>query len=139
MQQTEPHFQITKSIPGKTFLKAPESGDYLLKLEAIGGRSGFKIFVNNEWKVVGESEMREGSQWLWDSIIPTQEGMGIRSAKITLEKGNVYPIVVYGMHIEKEKDMQIRMAWITPSQKTENYNNALAKSSESRKSSVLHA
>ena len=117
----------------KGFLKAPESGDYYMKLEAIGGKTSFAICIDGEWKVIGETDLREGAHWPWDSLIPTPEGMGIQTEKMTLEKDKVYPIVLYGVHVGKEKDLQLRAAWITPSQKKEDDGRALEIAEKAKK------
>lgn len=126
-------FSNKEKYTWKAYLKAPESGNYILKLESIGGRAVFGIYMDDEWKIVGESEMREGSQWPWESIIPSPEGMGIYSLKVNLQKEQVYPIIVYGAHLDRIKDFQIRTAWITPSFKKENHRKAIEAAQNAKK------
>lgn len=109
----------------KTFLKAPMTGAYNLKLECIGGNASFLIRVEGNWIPVAESTTRENTQWPWDSVICTETGMGLRGKTVKLEEGQVYPILVYAEHTVIKKDLQIRMAWSTPKYREETYRAAL--------------
>lgn len=109
----------------KTFLKAPMSGSYNLKLECIGGNASFLIQVDGNWIPVAESATRENTQWPWDAVVCTETGMGINGKAVTLEKDKVYPILVYAEHTVIKKDLQIRMAWSTPKYREDNYQAAL--------------
>ena len=84
-------------------------------------------FVKEEdgWKLVGQNRMREGAQWPWDSTICTPEGMGITASKLNLEAGKAYPIVAHCRQCILDKDLQIRLAWRTPSFDTGNYRSAM--------------
>lgn len=97
-----------------TYLCVPEDGDYILKLETIGGQAACKICIDGQWILVGESNLREGAHWAWSSVIPTPEGMDILSKRISLRSGEAYQITVYASHSDMEKDLQLRLAWITP-------------------------
>ena len=110
----------------KGFVKAPESGEYTLMLECVGGQASFFIRTGDGWQLAGKSQMREWAQWPWESIVCTPEGMGITSSKLTLEKGRAYPIVVHARQCVKNKDLQLRLAWAMPSFARENYEAALA-------------
>lgn len=92
-----------------------ESGEHILQLQCIGGQGTFLIQTDGAWKVVGKNKIREWAQWPWENIICTPEGMGIISAKVMLEAGKAYPVTVFARQCVIDKDMQIRMAWITPS------------------------
>ena len=109
----------------KGFLKAPETGEYSLMLQCIGGQASFFIQTEDGWKLVGQNRMREGAQWPWDSTICTPEGMGITASKLNLEAGKAYPIVVHCRQCILDKDLQIRLAWRTPSIDTDNYRSAM--------------
>lgn len=117
----------------KSFLKAPESGEYHLNLHCIGGQAGFLIQVDGKWIRVGSSSMREGAQWPWESVIPTDEGMGIGGITLNLEAGKVYPIIMYAANLDPNKDLQIRAAWITPSRRKSDYESALAAAKRAKK------
>lgn len=109
----------------KGYLKAPETGEYSLYLECIGGEGRFYIKIENEWIQAGSSNIREWTQWPWAMLVNTPEGMGISGKKIQLEKDQVYPICVYGRAGVKYKDLQIRAAWSTPAFKADNYQRAM--------------
>ena len=119
-------FGENESFTWKGFLKAPESGEYDLLLECVGGEAGFYIQLEDGWHMPGKSLMREWAQWPWESLICTDEGMGITGEKVTLEEGKVYPILVYARQCVRNKDLQLRLAWCTPTWKEKNYADALA-------------
>lgn len=114
-----------ESYTWKGYLKAPENGEYTLMLEAIGGEACFFIQMNNNWVQVGSSMLREWTQWPWEMLVNSPEGMGITGKKIVLEENRVYPILVYGRQGVKNKDLQIRAAWATPNYKKMNYERAM--------------
>ncbi len=110
----------------KGYLKAPETGDYMLILQAIGGQTAFRIALDGEhFEFVGNTNTREGAHWAWSDVVPTPEGMDIQKNEFHLEAGKVYPISLYGRATLPHKDLQMRAAWITPSQKVQNYADAL--------------
>ena len=47
------------------------------------------------------------------------------SASVSLEEGQFYEVVVKGVASLEEKDLQITLSWITPSQRKANYENAI--------------
>jgi beta-glucosidase-like glycosyl hydrolase len=109
-----------------TYLQAPEDGDYSLILEGIGGSLAATIDLGNgTTKSLGISGVNQGAQWPADSIVPTETGMSISPATVTLAAGKRYKVTVQGIASLDQKDLQVRFAWITPKQKTDNYNNAL--------------
>jgi beta-glucosidase len=109
----------------KGFLKAPESGEYRLMLDTIGGLANFTIELDGKRILVGNAVCREGAQWPWSSIIPTPEGMGISGCLLKLEKDKAYPISVCARACLKEKDLQLRCAWITPDMKKRSFHEAV--------------
>ena len=118
-------FTEQEAYTWKGYLKAPETGDYSLILECIGGMSSFFIKMEDGWKQAGKSAMREWAQWPWESLICTREGMGITAGTFHLEEGKTYPILVHGRQCVKNKDLQIRIAWQTPSFAKKNYEDAM--------------
>lgn len=109
----------------KGYLRAPESGEYDLLLHCVGGEASFFIETDDGWKMPGKSKMREWAQWPWESLICTAEGMGITGGKLTLEAGRAYRILVHARQCVRNKDLQLRLAWATPSWKKQNYADAL--------------
>ncbi len=118
-------FTDQEAYTWKGYLKAPETGDYTLLLECIGGMGSFFIETEEGWVQAGHSNMREWAQWPWESLICTREGMGITGKQIHLEAGKTYKVLVHGRQCVKNKDLQIRTAWATPSWKKQNYEEAL--------------
>ena len=114
----------------KGFLKPQETGDYRLMLQAIGGMASFFIKTEEGWKTAGRSLMREWAQWPWESLICTPEGMGITGNTFRLEAGKAYPILIHGRQCVKNKDLQIRIAWQTPSFQLRQYDAALRAAGE---------
>ncbi|MCI8391741.1 MAG: beta-glucosidase [Roseburia sp.] len=120
----------TGSYTWKSFLRAPETGEYRLKLHCIGGNARFLIQIDGEWQEVAESRTRENTQWPWDTVICTPTGMGINSAVFHLTAGTVYPILIYAEHTVIGKDLQVAAAWSLPSFLKRNYDEALAAAAE---------
>lgn len=110
------------------FLKAPESGNYRLILQCIGGIAGFKISLDagETWKFAGSTSTREGAHWGWSELMCTDEGMDISGTEFPLEAGQVYPVLIYCNGTIPDKDVQIRAAWITPSMQAQDYQQAQA-------------
>ncbi len=109
------------------FLRAPETGEFELLLHCIGGIAGLKISLDDgsTWEIAGDTTTREGAHWGWSRIISTEEGMDICGRWFTLEKGRAYPILVYCNGKIPDKDVQLRIAWITPSMRRQHYSRAL--------------
>lgn len=109
------------------YLKVPSDGDYTLILQAIGGNTAFKINLDGEkFVTVGSTELREGAQWPWGSLVCTPEGMEVHGGIVSLKAGKAYPIRLCVNATIKEKDLQVRLAWITPEQKKADYEKAMA-------------
>ncbi len=123
-------FTDEESYTWKGYLKAPETGDFTLLLECIGGMASFFIQTEEGWKTAGRSAMREWAQWPWESLICTREGMGITGDSFRLEEGKTYPILVHCRQCVKNKDLQVRIAWQTPSFRKKNYEEALKAAAE---------
>ena len=120
-----------------TYIKAPESGEYTLLLEGIGGSMSAVVMedgLDNIDQTVDEpttatfggTSSRQGAQWPDSQVIPTATGMNIGSSTtVTMEEGKYYKVVVAAVAGYEEKDLQVRLAWITPSMKTEQYQQSL--------------
>lgn len=109
----------------KGFLKVPETGEYSLILQCVGGEASFFLKAEDGWVMPGQSQIREWAQWPWESIVCTPEGMGVTSRKLVLEAGKRYPILLHARHCVKHKDMQLRLAWATPSFMQKNMDDAV--------------
>ncbi|MCQ2983232.1 MAG: glycoside hydrolase family 3 C-terminal domain-containing protein [Treponemataceae bacterium] len=113
------------SYTWKTFLKAPEDGSYNLKLECIGGNATFLINIDGKWEIAAESKTRENTQWPWDAAVCTETGMGLSGKAFDLQKDQVYPVIIFAEQTVIGKDLQLRMAWSTPSFREKNYADAM--------------
>lgn len=114
----------------KGFLKAPETGEYSLILQCVGGEASFFIRTEEGWRMPGQSQIREWTQWPWESIVCTPEGMGVTSQRVTLQAGRAYPILLHARHCVKNKDLQLRLAWATPGFAEENLTKAAQAAAE---------
>lgn len=118
----------------KGYLRVPETGTYTLALEAIGGLTAFRIAPDEEdFVFVGNTNTREGAHWAWGGKVPTPEGMDVQSGTFDLEAGRAYPIQIYANANMKYKDLQMRIAWITPSQKRKDYDHAIKAAASHKK------
>ncbi|NTV91535.1 MAG: hypothetical protein HGA22_14450 [Clostridiales bacterium] len=98
------------------YLRAPESGEYRLVLQVIGGIGAFKISLDGEtYTTIGQNNIREGDQWPWNEIICTEGGLDIYWKKVSLEAAKIYKVKFIGCAKLENKDLQIRAAWVTPS------------------------
>lgn len=107
------------------FIKVPEDGEYTLLLHCIGGTSVFYIQQEGIFIPIASSSMRENSQWPWGSIVSTPEGMEVLGGTIQLKANILYPIRLCAKANVKFKDLQLRLAWITPHHKKNCYEKAL--------------
>jgi beta-glucosidase-like glycosyl hydrolase len=110
------------------YIEAPEDGEYTISFQSIGATANMAIYEEDDTTVLtqinGSGATRQGCQW-YDSIVPTETGMNIVTSEVTLEAGKRYRFVVQGSYSVEDKDMQINLSWITPSQKEANLNNAI--------------
>lgn len=116
------------------FLRVPGDGEYTLILQAIGGNTAFKINLDGEkFVTIGSTELREGAQWPWGSLVCTPEGMEVHGGNVTLKAGTAYPIRLCVNASIKEKDLQVRLAYITPEQRRADYEAALSAAGKAKK------
>lgn len=115
------------------YLTAPVTGEYTLILQAIGGNTKFQIKLGDKYESVGSTELREGAQWPWGSLVATEEGMEIHGGTIGLEAGKAYPIRLMINASIAHKDLQVRLAWITPEQRKADYARAIAAAKGAKK------
>ncbi len=123
-------FGEDESYTWKGWLRAPETGEYSLILQCVGGEASFFIQTDDGWQMPGRSMMREWAQWPWESLICSREGMGITGAKVRLEAGRAYPVLAHARQCVRNKDLQLRLAWATPSWTSANREQALAAARE---------
>ena len=112
----------------------PVAGNVPKKIFIVGGLFSFKINLDGEkFVTVGSTELREGAQWPWGSLVCTPEGMEVHGGIVKLEAGKAYPIRLCVNATIREKDLQVRLAWITPEQKEKERAKALEIASKAKK------
>ena len=116
------------------YLTVPKDGDYDLIFQAIGGNANARIMLDGKkWTNIGTTEMREGAHWAWGNIVPSSEGMDVSGVRASLKAGTAYKIQFRARANSAEKDLQVRLAWITPDQREANYKAALDAASKAKK------
>ena len=113
------------------WLLAPEDGEYTLAIHGIGGRADLRLYDGDrELAAAGitPSDGGHGPQWEFDE--PTPEGMTSVRSKVTLRKGRTYRLLITARATYEEKDLQLRLAWVTPSQKQADHDRAIRAAEE---------
>ena len=116
-----------------TYLEAPEDGQYSIILQSIGAKAAMAIYEIAEdgtTKSIGSgsgASVNQGTQW-YSGIIPSETGENLSTATVTLEAGKRYMVGVASENAGAVdgKDMQVGLAWVTPSQRQANIDNAIA-------------
>ncbi len=133
----------------ETYLEAPEDGDYSIILQSMGARAAMAVYEESAeeesgWKSIGSASgasANQGTQY-YGGTIPSETGENLSAAAVTLKKGKRYKILLASMNADGEavnswsgqvqkmpriegKDMQVGLAWVTPSQKKANVDNAI--------------
>ena len=126
-----------------TYVEAAEDGTHELIFQSIGANSQMTVYSvaedGTETKMGSASGPRgsQGAQW-YSSIVPTETGESLSSVNVDLEKGKRYKVVIASYSNVDNKDMQVGLAWITPSQKQANIDNAV-KAAEENDTVVIFA
>lgn len=127
-------FEKGSAYTWKGFLVAPEDGEYQLNLQAIGGVAVFKMDVDGTgYKDMGLVKLREGTQWPWGNLVCSPEGMEVCATRVRLQGGRSYPVLIYGKALLDLKDLQVRLAWVTPSQARAQREQAVAAAARAKK------
>ena len=96
---------------------------YTFSLQSIGGVSYMYLYEGDtdEVAVAGKasSTARQGSQW-HNSIVPSETGMDVQNFTVELKAGQRYKLVMQALYKDVQKDLQVSLNWITPSQKQAN-------------------
>ena len=113
-------------VEWKGMLVAPESGEYDIKLHIRGGAATLKL---GHGDAKGEPQLNSNGFFATTNrLLPSRDGMDIASFRIKLKKGEQLPLTVTGTAGEAnmlsnaitkpDAPLEIRMAWVTPSQRT---------------------
>ena len=167
-----------------TWLEAPETGAYTLKIEGIAGAASGEIEINGEsYGIVSAAGSQGTGQFATSGVVTNDTGLDIPSgssgepvgevldegsaeaseeagsgessgssggtnASFNLIAGKRYKVTVTfnaaldadRQYLAGTKDCQVRLAWITPSQEENNYNDAVEAAKTADTSVVfLHA
>ncbi|MEY8390387.1 glycoside hydrolase family 3 C-terminal domain-containing protein [Lachnospiraceae bacterium 45-W7] len=141
-------FTSNPAYTWETYLEAPESGEYSIILQSMGARAALAVYEESAeeesgWKSIGSASgasANQGTQY-YGSTIPSETGENLSTAAVTLTQGKRYKILLASMNADGEgagwggqvqkmprienKDMQVGLAWVTPSQKKANVDNAI--------------
>jgi beta-glucosidase len=109
-----------QSCTYRGYLKAPETGTYVLNLCSVGGMSILRMDLGDGMKEIASTSIREGAQWPWSWYYPTPDGLDVKVNELVLEKDKVYPIQVACHAMFYTKDLAVRVTWVTPSGKRAN-------------------
>ena len=130
-----------------TYLEAPEDGEYSIILQSIGAKAAMSIYELDEdgnptEKAIGSgsgASTNQGTQY-YGGIIPSETGENLSTASVKLEAGKRYMIGIASENAGavNGKDMQVGLAWVTPSQKQANIDNAI-KAAENNDTVVVFA
>jgi len=112
-----------------TYIEAPEDGEYTISFNSTGGTGKLKMYETDGETQLGEASTpneNQGTQY-YSSIVPTESGMNVSNLTVTLKKGERYKVEIQDAlaGISTERDMQLQLAWITPSQAKANLDNAI--------------
>lgn len=133
----------------ETYLQAPETGTYSIILQSMGARAAMAVYEESTeeesgWKSIGSASgasANQGTQY-YSGAIPSETGENLSSATVALTEGKRYKILIASMNSDGEaenawgggtqkvnriegKDMQVGLAWVTPSQKEQNISDAI--------------
>ncbi len=123
-------YQERPAYTWTTYLEAKESGEHTIVFQSIGGQSAMGIFsleADGTEKQMGSASgagVNQGTQW-YTSTIPSETGEHVSSVTVNLEAGKRYKVGVASANTLDGKDMQVGLAWVTPSQKQANIDNAI--------------
>lgn len=122
-------FENGEAYTWTTYVKAEESGQHTIILHGIGGDVSAVVTtvgVKDADEAVAKKDLptskvtvsysaSQGAQWHSGDIC-TDTGMSISSGlKVNMEAGNYYKVVVTGTANQTAKNLQLRLAWLTPS------------------------
>lgn len=128
-----------------TYLEAPESGEYSIIFQSIGAKAAMSIYeiaedgTETQLGSGSGASVNQGTQW-YSGVIPSETGENLSTVTVTLEKGKRYKVGVAAENAGEVdgKDMQVGLAWVTPSQRQANIDNAI-KAAEENETVVVFA
>lgn len=146
----------------ETYLEPSETGVHSIILQSMGARAALAIYEEDAeeesgWKSIGSASGASGNQGTqyYGGVIPSETGENLSKAEVDLTAGKRYKILLASMNAEGEaegfmgqkqimkriegKDMQAGLAWVTPSQKEANIENAVNAAKAADTTAVIFA
>ncbi len=128
-----------------TYVEAPESGEYSIVFQCMGGKAAMAVYEigedGKETQIASGSgaSANQGTQY-YSGLIPSETGENLSSKTVTLEKGKRYKVGIAAENVGEieGKDLQVGLAWVTPSQKQKNLDDAV-KAAETNDTTVIFA
>lgn len=137
-----------------TYVEAPEDGDFKLVLHSIGASASMTVYKlnvsgsaialtakGNEIKYGSASggTDNQGTNW-FNSTMITKTGQNVSSVSVkNATKGTRYCVTISSAAKFKEKDMQVSLAWVTPSAAKNAKEGAIAEAKKPNTTSVVFA
>lgn len=112
----------------ETWVEAPEDGEYEISVHSIGATAKMYMYDTDGTtelaNINATGSTRQGAQW-YESVVPTETGMHVATQKVELKAGERYKVVLQSLYAVDNKDMQLNLSWITPSQRQSNMDEAI--------------
>jgi beta-glucosidase len=116
-----------KSLPAGTkaswtgTLSVPETGNYLLMIQAWGGSAVLRI--DGKEKAAAGRVNTHGFARKWTSLLPTTDGLDNGQSNLHFEAGHPYQIAIEASG-SKAAPVQVRLAWVSPEMRRSNITRA---------------
>ncbi len=110
----------------KGYLKAAETGDTDIIFRNMGGNTTLELFDGDVKliSVCGGNDFGHGVQWEFD--MPDKDGLSPVIRTVSFSKGKAYRLLITADAVYPEKDVQLWLAWNTPSMKLKDKERAIA-------------
>lgn len=96
------------------YLKAPETGRFSFVLQYIGGSGSVAVFDGDKELGRAGGTGKPGLGYQWGYMSSTNDGTSTTRARVVLEAGKVYKVVVCGAAYFWSKDLSLLLSWVTP-------------------------
>lgn len=107
------------------YLKAPETGRFSFVLQYIGGSGSVAVFDGDKELGRAGGTGKPGLGYQWGYMSSTNDGTTTTRARVELEAGKVYKVVVCGAAYFWSKDLSLLLSWVTPNYHENTKNKAL--------------
>jgi beta-glucosidase len=117
-------------------LRIPESGRYRLSLQVLGASAEFEVDgvrAGATGPLQLHGNVLQGAQ---DNVLPTLDGLDNVRRELSLAAG-AHPITVRVRSESAGRPVQIRLAWVTPAQRSADYRHAIEAAAGAHKAVVF--